>query len=89
MSAPPTSSRPDARLACVVLVGLRAPGPLRGRPPAAVTACWSLVMSQSKSASILDAASSSPPVGGAFRKLDPRSLARNPVMFVVAVGVGR
>lgn len=42
-------------------------------------------MSQSKSASLLDARILMPAVGGAFRKLDPRSLARNPVMFVVAV----
>ena len=42
-------------------------------------------MSQSKSASLLDARILVPALGGAFRKLDPRSLARNPVMFVVAV----
>ncbi|MDX3927794.1 MAG: potassium-transporting ATPase subunit KdpB [Shinella sp.] len=42
-------------------------------------------MSQSKTASILDARILVPAVGDAFRKLDPRSLARNPVMFVVAV----
>jgi len=42
-------------------------------------------MSQSKSASIFDAAILVPAVGGAFAKLDPRKLARNPVMFVVAV----
>ena len=42
-------------------------------------------MSQSKSASIMDARILVPAIGGAFRKLDPRSLARNPVMFVVAV----
>ncbi|PRD42840.1 K(+)-transporting ATPase subunit B [Phyllobacterium phragmitis] len=42
-------------------------------------------MSQSKSASIMDARILIPAIGGAFRKLDPRSLARNPVMFVVAV----
>ncbi len=42
-------------------------------------------MSQSKSASLLDARILVPAIGGAFRKLDPRSLARNPVMFVVAV----
>ncbi|MFD2249530.1 K+-transporting ATPase ATPase B chain [Pseudochelatococcus lubricantis] len=41
-------------------------------------------MSHSKSASILDARILVPAVGGTFRKLDPRSLARNPVMFVVA-----
>ncbi|KAB2670864.1 potassium-transporting ATPase subunit KdpB [Ochrobactrum sp. LMG 5442] len=42
-------------------------------------------MSQSKSASILDARILLPAIGDAFRKLNPRSLARNPVMFVVAV----
>ncbi|MDQ0505843.1 potassium-transporting ATPase subunit KdpB [Xanthobacter agilis] len=42
-------------------------------------------MSHSKSASILDARILLPAVGDAFRKLDPRKLARNPVMFVVAV----
>jgi len=42
-------------------------------------------MSQAKSASILDARILVPALGGAFRKLDPRSLAKNPVMFVVAV----
>ncbi|BCH21141.1 potassium-transporting ATPase subunit KdpB [Mesorhizobium sp. L-8-3] len=42
-------------------------------------------MSQPRSASILDAGILVPAIGGAFRKLDPRSLARNPVMFVVAV----
>lgn len=42
-------------------------------------------MSQSKSASILDTRILVPALGDAFRKLDPRSLARNPVMFVVAV----
>ena len=42
-------------------------------------------MSQSKSASILDAAILVPALGGAVAKLDPRQLARNPVMFVVAV----
>ena len=41
-------------------------------------------MSQSKSASILDARILLPAIGDAFRKLNPRSLARNPVMFVVA-----
>ncbi|MFC0219967.1 potassium-transporting ATPase subunit KdpB [Pseudochelatococcus lubricantis] len=41
-------------------------------------------MSHSKSASILDTRILVPAVGGTFRKLDPRSLARNPVMFVVA-----
>ena len=42
-------------------------------------------MTKSKSASILDSAILVPAIGGAFKKLDPRSLARNPVMFVVAV----
>lgn len=42
-------------------------------------------MSQPRSASILDAGILVPAIGDAFRKLDPRSLARNPVMFVVAV----
>ncbi|TPM52628.1 potassium-transporting ATPase subunit KdpB [Mesorhizobium sp. B2-2-3] len=42
-------------------------------------------MSQSKSASIMDAGILWPAIGGAFRKLNPRTLARNPVMFVVAV----
>ncbi|MBQ0707563.1 MULTISPECIES: potassium-transporting ATPase subunit KdpB [unclassified Ochrobactrum] len=41
-------------------------------------------MSQSKSASILDARILLPAIGDAFHKLNPRSLARNPVMFVVA-----
>lgn len=42
-------------------------------------------MSHSRSGRILDARILVPALGGAFRKLDPRSLARNPVMFVVAV----
>ncbi|KQK29003.1 potassium-transporting ATPase subunit B [Bosea thiooxidans] len=42
-------------------------------------------MSHPRSGSILDARILVPALGGAFRKLDPRSLARNPVMFVVAV----
>ncbi|MFA6964048.1 potassium-transporting ATPase subunit KdpB [Bosea sp. (in: a-proteobacteria)] len=42
-------------------------------------------MSPSKSASILDTRILVPALGDAVRKLDPRSLARNPVMFVVAV----
>ncbi|MHC5232189.1 potassium-transporting ATPase subunit KdpB [Brucella sp. LJL56] len=42
-------------------------------------------MSQSKSASVLDARILLPAIGDAFRKLNPKSLARNPVMFVVAV----
>lgn len=41
-------------------------------------------MSKSRSASLLDARILLPAVGGAVRKLDPRSLIRNPVMFVVA-----
>jgi K+-transporting ATPase ATPase B chain len=36
-------------------------------------------------ASVLDRAIIMPAIGEAFAKLDPRSLARNPVMFVVAV----
>ncbi|HWK68248.1 MAG TPA: potassium-transporting ATPase subunit KdpB [Rhizobiaceae bacterium] len=42
-------------------------------------------MSHPRSASIMDARILVPAVRDAFRKLDPRSLARNPVMFVVAV----
>ena len=42
-------------------------------------------MSQSKSASIMDARILVPAIGDAFRKLNPTSLAKNPVMFVVAV----
>ncbi len=42
-------------------------------------------MSQSKSASLMDSRILIPAVGGAFKKLDPRSLIKNPVMFVVAV----
>ena len=42
-------------------------------------------MSQSKSASIMDARILVPAIGGAFKKLNPRSLAKNPVIFVVAV----
>ncbi len=41
-------------------------------------------MSQPKTASILDARILMPAIGGAFTKLDPRTLAKNPVMFVVA-----
>ncbi|MBX5201855.1 potassium-transporting ATPase subunit KdpB [Rhizobium sp. NZLR1] len=41
-------------------------------------------MSQAKSASIVDSRILIPAVGPAFKKLDPRALARNPVMFVVA-----
>ena len=42
-------------------------------------------MSQSKSVSIMDASILLPAIGGAFRKLNPRTLSKNPVMFVVAV----
>ncbi|MBM7045925.1 MULTISPECIES: potassium-transporting ATPase subunit KdpB [Rhizobium] len=42
-------------------------------------------MSQLKSASILDSRILIPAVGAAFQKLNPRTLAKNPVMFVVAV----
>lgn len=42
-------------------------------------------MSQSKSASLMDSRILIPAIGGAFKKLDPRSLIKNPVMFVVAV----
>ena len=42
-------------------------------------------MSQSQSASIFDTRILIPALGGAVRKLDPRTLAKNPVMFVVAV----
>lgn len=42
-------------------------------------------MNQSKSASMLDARILVPAIGDAFRKLNPKSLAKNPVMFVVAV----
>ncbi|WP_276119589.1 potassium-transporting ATPase subunit KdpB [Pararhizobium qamdonense] len=42
-------------------------------------------MSQSKSASLMDSRILIPAIGSAFVKLDPRTLARNPVMFVVAV----
>jgi len=41
-------------------------------------------MSQAKSASIMDSRILIPAVGAAFTKLNPRTLARNPVMFVVA-----
>ncbi|CVI63789.1 MULTISPECIES: potassium-transporting ATPase subunit KdpB [Agrobacterium] len=41
-------------------------------------------MSQSKQASILDSRILVPAVAAAFKKLNPRTLARNPVMFVVA-----
>ena len=42
-------------------------------------------MSQAKSTSILDRRILVPAIGAAFTKLNPRALARNPVMFVVAV----
>ncbi|MER9440429.1 potassium-transporting ATPase subunit KdpB [Mesorhizobium sp. M0340] len=42
-------------------------------------------MSPSKSASIMDTRILWPAIGGSFRKLNPRTLMRNPVMFVVAV----
>ncbi|WP_374448436.1 potassium-transporting ATPase subunit KdpB [Stella sp.] len=42
-------------------------------------------MSKSRSAGLLDAGILVPAVGSAFAKLDPRTLWRNPVMFVVAV----
>ncbi|SCW86714.1 K+-transporting ATPase ATPase B chain [Rhizobium mongolense subsp. loessense] len=41
-------------------------------------------MSQAKSASIMDSRILIPAVGAAFKKLNPRTLAKNPVMFVVA-----
>ncbi|MBB3660305.1 K+-transporting ATPase ATPase B chain [Rhizobium sp. BK650] len=41
-------------------------------------------MSQAKSASILDSRILIPAMGAAFTKLNPRTLAKNPVMFVVA-----
>src|SRR5690606_3684481 len=47
--------------------------------------CWRPKMTQTRSTSLLDSRILAPAIGGAFRKLDPRSLARNPVMFVVAV----
>jgi K+-transporting ATPase ATPase B chain len=42
-------------------------------------------MSQPKSASMFDARILVPAIGGAFTKLDPRTMAKNPVMFVVAI----
>ncbi|WP_174021400.1 potassium-transporting ATPase subunit KdpB [Agrobacterium fabrum] len=42
-------------------------------------------MSQSKQASILDSRILVPAIADAFKKLNPRTLARNPVMFVVAM----
>jgi K+-transporting ATPase ATPase B chain len=41
-------------------------------------------MTHDSSASILDARTLVPAIGDAFRKLDPRALVKNPVMFVVA-----
>jgi K+-transporting ATPase ATPase B chain len=41
-------------------------------------------MSQAKSASIMDSRILIPAAGAAFKKLNPRKLAKNPVMFVVA-----
>ena len=41
-------------------------------------------MGQAKSASILDSRILVPAIAASFRKLDPRALAGNPVMFVVA-----
>ncbi len=41
-------------------------------------------MSQSKQVSILDSRILVPAIAAAFKKLNPRTLARNPVMFVVA-----
>lgn len=41
-------------------------------------------MSQAKSASIMDTRILIPAAGDAFKKLNPRTLSRNPVMFVVA-----
>lgn len=41
-------------------------------------------MSQSNSASILDSRILVPAIGGAFLKLNPKTLVKNPVMFVVA-----
>ncbi|KGE01965.1 MULTISPECIES: potassium-transporting ATPase subunit KdpB [Rhizobium/Agrobacterium group] len=41
-------------------------------------------MSQDRSASIMDARILVPAIGNAFKKLNPRSLVKNPVMFVVA-----
>jgi len=45
-------------------------------------------MSQLQSASLFDARIIVPAIGGAFKKLNPKSLIRNPVMFVVAVVSG-
>jgi len=42
-------------------------------------------MSQLKSASLFDTRILVPAIGAAFQKLSPKSLIRNPVMFVVAV----
>ncbi|HYX20749.1 MAG TPA: hypothetical protein VFA98_07890, partial [Thermoanaerobaculia bacterium] len=43
-------------------------------------------MASPKRTSLFDRAIVRAAVGDAFRKLDPRMLAKNPVMFVVAVG---
>jgi K+-transporting ATPase ATPase B chain len=42
-------------------------------------------MSKQQASSVLDPAILVPAIGNAFRKLDPRAMARNPVMFVVEV----
>ncbi|WJH41588.1 potassium-transporting ATPase subunit KdpB [Aliirhizobium terrae] len=42
-------------------------------------------MSEPKSASMFDARILVPAIGGAFTKLNPRTMAKNPVMFVVAI----
>ena len=42
-------------------------------------------MSRSKPMNMMDARILGPALGESFKKLNPRSLARNPVMFVVAV----
>jgi K+-transporting ATPase ATPase B chain len=43
---------------------------------------------QAKSISMLDGSIVGPAIGDSFRKLDPRTLARNPVMFAVEVVAG-
>src|ERR1700759_3110436 len=42
-------------------------------------------MSKQQASSVLDPAILVPAIGNAFKKLDPRAMARNPVMFVVEV----
>src|SRR4051794_36668662 len=42
-------------------------------------------MTNAKTASVLDPHILVPAIGAAFRKLDPRAMVRNPVMFVVEV----